>query len=187
MERSLKKLVLSFAVASLLPEVVKAASPVAYNTILVIVIIELIFAFAIGVVCILFSFNLLRALKDASAETLTSGDLPPRVGDGIQSRTFPSRLYYTDDTLSNRIQYNPLRERESEDFSHYHDAEDHPPATTPSHTPHNGVSEFPMRQSSVGSEWDYEIDSRQLAKENNTVYGKMKGVLSTFTSYIKPW
>mmetsp|Transcript_18415 Transcript_18415/g.40963 ORF Transcript_18415/g.40963 Transcript_18415/m.40963 type:complete len:144 (-) Transcript_18415:26-457(-) len=36
-----------------------------YDVILAIVIIEVIFAFSIGVVCILLSFNLFRALKDS--------------------------------------------------------------------------------------------------------------------------
>lgn len=56
------------------------ASTIRYDAILAIVIVELIFAFSVGVVCIIFSFNLLRALKESAAEysDLPIGDLPAR-------------------------------------------------------------------------------------------------------------
>lgn len=55
-----------------------AESAAGYNVILTIVIVEVIFAFMIGVVCILLSFNLFRALKD-SPDTYTGlpvGEFP---------------------------------------------------------------------------------------------------------------
>lgn len=74
-------LILAFLLA-LLPSKVSAdsASPIAYDIILVIVILELIFAFSVAVVCVLFSFNLILTLKDSSNEVISSlavGDLPP--------------------------------------------------------------------------------------------------------------
>ena len=56
----------------------RAESAAGYNVILTIVIVEVIFAFMIGVVCILLSFNLFRALKD-SPDTYTGlpvGEFP---------------------------------------------------------------------------------------------------------------
>lgn len=154
-----------------------SASPVAYNTILVIVSIELIFAFMIGVVCILFSFNLLRALKDASPETLSAGDLPPRLG-ALADR---NGKFYTEEGV-NQTNYNPMTRqglgysavRESEDLSRYHDAEETPP--------HAAAG----RHSSVGSEWDFEHDTRGSAAVGGNP-STWRGALSNFTSYIKPW
>ena len=159
-----------------------SASPVAYNTILVIVSIELIFAFMIGVVCILFSFNLLRALKDASPETLSAGDLPPRSG-ALADR---NGKFYTEEAL-NQTNYNPMtrqglgysavRESEGEDLSRYHDAEETPPH----------AATAAGRHSSVGSEWDFEQDMRGSAAARGGNPSTWRGALSTFTSYIKPW
>lgn len=132
----------------------------------------------IGVVCILFSFNLLRALKDASPDTLSAGDLPPRLG-GLADR---NGKFYTEETV-NQTNYNPMMRqglgysavRESEDLSRYHDAEETPP-----HAAAAG------RHSSVGSEWDFEHDMRGSAAAGGNP-STWRGALSTFTSYIKPW
>jgi hypothetical protein len=98
--------------------VIEAASPVAYNTILVIVILELIIALIIAVVCILFSLNLLRALKDSSPDILhsmSSGDLPP---SKHQQRLQQQGIF--NESLS--YQYNPLIIRDSNlDLSQFHD------------------------------------------------------------------
>eukprot|EP01039_Chlorochromonas_danica_P003219 gene3216-3525_t len=54
-----------------------------HNVIIAIVAIELAFAFSVGIVCILFSFNLLRAIKESPDEdnlTLTHGNFPPSRG-----------------------------------------------------------------------------------------------------------
>lgn len=56
------------------------AAPIAYDAILALVIIEVVFAFSVGIICIVFSFNLLRALKDVPTEQmdrLSVGNLPP--------------------------------------------------------------------------------------------------------------
>jgi hypothetical protein len=173
----------------LLPFAVQAASPVGYNTILIIVIIELIVAFSIGVVCILFSFNLLRALKDAAPETLSSGKLPPRRNDALT--VLPPKHYYAGNVPStNQFQYNPLipqnmRTRESDDFSHYHDAVENPlPVVGDQLTtaPSAGI-----RRNSAGSEWDFETGDPDAERKNNSLFGNIRGALSTFTGYIKPW
>lgn len=175
---------LALLLAVLLPCTVQATSPIAYNTILVIVIIELIFAFTIGVVCVLFSFNLLRALKDASPETLTSGNFPPRRNDTTALQNFAGNVSL------NQVQYNPLimqnmRTRESEDFSHYHDAAENPPSAADVET--NTTPPVGVRRNSAGSEWDFETDGPGGEGRNNSLLGNLKGALSTFTGYIKPW
>lgn len=55
-----------------------SASSAGYDLILTIVIVEVIFSFVIGVVCILLSFNLFRALKDSNDTytVLPSGEFP---------------------------------------------------------------------------------------------------------------
>lgn len=57
---------------------VVSASSAGYDLILTIVIVEVIFSFVIGVVCILLSFNLFRALKDSNDAytVLPSGEFP---------------------------------------------------------------------------------------------------------------
>jgi hypothetical protein len=50
-----------------------------HDFILVIVVLELVFAFYIGFICIIFSINLLRAIKQHPEvnATLTNGEFPP--------------------------------------------------------------------------------------------------------------
>jgi hypothetical protein len=63
---------------SLLPTYVLARSPLGYDTVLVLVIIELSFAFAVGLSCIIFSVNIIRALQESTSDyQLPTGDLPP--------------------------------------------------------------------------------------------------------------
>ena len=51
-----------------------------YDAVLAIVIAELVFAFSVGLICVIFSLNLFLSLKDSqdttSLEDLTAGDLP---------------------------------------------------------------------------------------------------------------
>jgi hypothetical protein len=57
---------------------VHARSPLGYDTVLVLVIIELSFAFAVGLSCVIFSINIIRALHSSSeVYELPTGDLPP--------------------------------------------------------------------------------------------------------------
>ena len=48
---------------------VTAQSTLSYDAVLTIVIIELVLSFSIGVICILFSYNLFRAIKDSENES----------------------------------------------------------------------------------------------------------------------
>ena len=62
----------------LLPVYVLARSPLGYDTVLVLVIVELSFAFAVGLSCIIFSVNIIRALQESTSDyQLPTGDLPP--------------------------------------------------------------------------------------------------------------
>lgn len=150
---------------------VEAASPVAYNTILVIVVLELLFAFSIGVICILFSFNLLRALKDSPSEVLHSmsaGELPP-------SRRSQSAFVAQEPQSG----YNPLLMGSDSggDLSDFHDAEDFHPAY--------------QRQPSTESEIDVErrlsvARGSEAVPSTGGTSGVM-GVISTFASYLKLW
>ena len=56
------------------------SAPIGYDAIVAMVVVELVFAFGIGISCILFSFNLFRELyKDDSMEDeLLAGNLPVR-------------------------------------------------------------------------------------------------------------
>lgn len=52
-----------------------ARSPFDYDVVLAIVIVELVFAFGVGLICIIFSYNLFRAIKES--ESLPhDGNLP---------------------------------------------------------------------------------------------------------------
>lgn len=50
-------------------------APIGYTAIYILVIVELTVAFAIGIVCIIFSVNLLRAVSDQDS-SLSMGELP---------------------------------------------------------------------------------------------------------------
>lgn len=52
---------------AILTTTVTCQSSISYDTVLVIVIIELVFAFSIGLICILFSYNLFRAIKESES------------------------------------------------------------------------------------------------------------------------
>jgi uncharacterized membrane protein YgcG len=54
---------------------------VAYDTVLAIVVLELMFAFGVGIVCVVFSLNLVRSMKDAREvlDYLPDGELPPNM------------------------------------------------------------------------------------------------------------
>ena len=78
---SIMKFNLITAISFLMCLVTAAASNnIGYDAILAIVIAELVFAFSVGVVCIVFSFNLFRTLKESSEVSMSTGDLPPRGG-----------------------------------------------------------------------------------------------------------
>lgn len=52
---------------------------ITHDVILAVVAVELLFAFSVGITCIIFSFNLLRAIKESAESeqlTLGQGDLP---------------------------------------------------------------------------------------------------------------
>lgn len=61
----------------------------AYDTVLAIVILELIFAFGVGIVCVIFSFSLVRSLGDAEDEmaALADGELPPNRRSNLYKNT----------------------------------------------------------------------------------------------------
>ena len=57
---------------------VYARSPIRYDTIFILVVVELFFAFAVGIACILFSLNMFRALNRSPEvyRSLPIGDFP---------------------------------------------------------------------------------------------------------------
>lgn len=75
---------------------VSARSPIGYDAIVVLVAIELFFAFAVGFTCILFSLNMFRALNrwPEAYRSLTIGDFP-RPLPGCSAIIGNSRTYQT--------------------------------------------------------------------------------------------
>ncbi len=69
------------------------AANAGYNLILTIVIVEVVFSFLIGFVCILLSFNLFRALKDSpdSYTGLPVGEFPLSRGSNYNFMADPER------------------------------------------------------------------------------------------------
>jgi hypothetical protein len=68
-------------------------SPIGKEAIYILVIVEVAVAFSIGILCIIFSCNLLRAVTDSDPSNLTSGQLPrSRSGTSVRrhSRTLSS-------------------------------------------------------------------------------------------------
>jgi len=61
----------------------------AYDLIFVIVVLEVLFAFSIGLICIVLSFNLFMALKDSSSRQLLQADPTDRSNDLLPLGDFP--------------------------------------------------------------------------------------------------
>ena len=59
-------------------QIVRARSPIGYEAVMILMSLELIFAFSVGITCIVFSVNMFRALT-REGETSTYSSLP--VGD----------------------------------------------------------------------------------------------------------
>jgi len=83
-------------------------TPLGYDAVLAVVVVELVVAFAIGISCILFSFNLFRELSNDELEVdLRGGDLPSRttlVGKSPMMRSPPT----------NTSEYNTFETRDSD-------------------------------------------------------------------------
>jgi hypothetical protein len=162
-------------VCSLLPSfTVASSSPVAYDIILAVVILELIFAFSVGLVCIVFSFNLIVALKDTSNEaisTLPEGDLPPsRVSLHQRGNSFDVNNGNSNrDTFDESSGGNPRTGGAgSAGFSDYK-------------TFHN-VVRSPTNRASFASEMD--VETGVLENHNNNSF---KQLFNTFYNYIRLW
>ncbi len=100
----------------LLFEIAVAQSTLSYDAVLVIVIIELVFAFSIGIVCILFSYNLYRAIKlSDSAQNLnnieSSADNNGPEFDAANVLPYYGALAREDEQISVDNSYGPEREK----------------------------------------------------------------------------
>lgn len=117
-----------------------------------------------GVACIVFSFNLIRALKDSPTEVMSSlavGDLPP-------SRM---SINQRDSELSHRntIDDADIRGSSNLDYKTFRDG--------------NIIHSHRLTTTSIGSEIDIE---RQLPDQNGQENGFFS-VFRTFYSYVRLW
>jgi hypothetical protein len=79
--------IVAFLTCCALQEVAASSSSFGYDLILTIVIVEVVFSFLIGGVCIILSFNLFRALKDSpdGYTRLPVGEFPLSRGAGLNA------------------------------------------------------------------------------------------------------
>lgn len=83
-------------------------SPIGYDAVLAVVVVELVVAFAIGISCILFSFNLFRELSNDELEVdLRGGDLPSRT-------TLATKSPMVRSPPTNTSEYNTFETRDSD-------------------------------------------------------------------------
>lgn len=139
------------------------SSPIAYSAVLAIVIVELIFAFSVGIACIFFSFNLFRALKETSNDQISSmpeGYLPPRP----LARNISSDSFYS----SSSVVINPLQ------------------SSNPSINPINThVASNASMQNRYFSQDDELMDEETQLP--NSPHPPAQSIFQTFYSYIKVW
>jgi hypothetical protein len=159
---------------SLLSFVHGRASPVAYNIILVIVIVELLFAFSVGIFCVVFSFNLIMTLKESSSDvmnTLPIGDLPAR--NSLQQR--PS-------FDAGRNNFQDLESSARANSFSRNNTDIRGSATGDYKTFQDGQSSLNYRNSLASA--DYGINREN---NNNNNQNKFSEVFNTFYSYIRLW
>jgi hypothetical protein len=164
-------------VFSLLPSFTMASSssPIAYDIILAVVILELIFAFSVGLVCIIFSFNLIVALKDTSNEvidTLPEGDLPPsRISLHQRGSSFDvnngnnNRDTFDESSGGNSRAVGGGGSAGYSDYKTFHN-----------------VARTPTNRASFASEMD--VETGVLQNNNNNSF---KELFNTFYNYIRLW
>lgn len=130
---------------------------ITHEVIIAVVVVELVFAFSVGVICIIFSFNLLRAIKDNPDATISlhSGGLPP-------SRS----------TLALRNSFSAVQTP-----NHRPDEQSLLPHVVPN-------ADMVGRASSVGSEMDIE---EPIDPNNPNPNAGLTGVYNTFVSYLRIW
>jgi hypothetical protein len=100
MGRNQPQCVLFLILALNAPAFVMARSPIGYDAVLVLMIVELLFAFGVGLACILFSLNIFSALHRSTEDSrgLRVGDLP-KPSRGPSPRTH----YHAGDVLMERF------------------------------------------------------------------------------------
>ena len=174
-----------------------------YDAVLAIVIAELAFAFSIGLVCIIFSFNLFRALKDSGEEysDLPIGDLPRSRSTTLATAVAASRAASRSNSAHNIAAL--VARAKVDSTAGLSDATDLN-AERPSHDNYNtfpGVGDFgpisPDDPAAVGSSYsffnDLEMNDEDLALDpDHDRDGEehdpstFTGVLYTFLSYLRP-
>ena len=170
----------------------------AYDLIFAIVILEVLFAFSIGLICIVLSFNLFMALKDSSLseqrqllqvgpaghrrdELLPLGDFPAI--ESTSSRRFVSRTPGRSKVLAHdRPSTEPLLRRDQDAYSSDESEGQHPLIDT-------SVSMPPFHASAtdnLSNGEDFSLDIRGVAfeaapKEDNNSF---ISVLKSFFQYV---
>ena len=88
------------------------ANSAAYDTVLTIVVLELAFAFGVGLTCIVFSLNLVRSMQDAKdvLDYLPDGDLPPNTRSRLYKTQQSQKSQSEDYSGSNRLSSGLLAE-----------------------------------------------------------------------------
>lgn len=166
-----------------------AASPLAYDTILVIVYIELILAFAIGLICILFSCNLLVALKNstpADLSHLSNGDLPPSRRERLLSAASTNSAVVRGTTHPRDDPRGLVHSNNNSDYRSLDEV-----ATSRNHRP------SPIDYEAEDVEYDYEglpttafpvppLPPRPR-ETHRRKESRIVSVVKTFTSYLKLW
>ncbi len=136
-----------------------SASTIGYDAILAIVIAELIFAFSVGVVCIVFSFNLFRTLKHSHEDNdLSRGDIPSRhftSGGNIKNSSQNNLV----NGVTDPNDYSTYQERETYSFG-----------------------------SEAELDFEGRIDGAATGGDERDSEGNgMVAVFTTFASYLRPW
>ena len=147
------------------------SSTLTHTTLVIIVIIELFFAFGVAVVCVLFSWNLMRSIRsanthDASFHSMPQGDFP---------RVF-SNSSFGDGDRGGRLSASVLSEPLTGTYNTFYRGRGRP-----SNPDLSGVNEGERK---AGPEWDLFSEEEGQDMEGHTHAGAPAPASSLFQSFF---
>lgn len=154
------------------------ASPIGYEAILAVVIIELVFAFSVGLVCVVFSFNLFFALKDSPDTEVQSGNLPanrPRNNSSGLTQPLTGSNPQLNQLVDGSTDYRTFPSLKVPSNSRHHNTESDEELDF--NTPRDDAESFLHRDT-----YNSNIDDNNEPRENN-----LAGLARSFTNYLKLW
>lgn len=147
-------------------------SPIGYDAVLAVVILELLFAFGIGISCIIFSFNLFWEVSSGDVQGLPVGDLPNRMSHRGSFGTSSSQAKKGGDP-----DYNTFEDEESVTYLV-------PDEARMSEAEYDHMSQLPTRRSHTGIQ-QRDSDLEEEEHQRQSFYAG--SIVQNFLEYVRFW